>query len=314
MPGRAPGQHPGQPRTPAEMLRAAADFIESSGLRSGVIRHVPATGKVRIHVSAHTGTRPPGTRSSPGWPRSSAAPSGRTTNVTITAADLRADGAIGGVHAVVETTSSCGGPERAPGVGQPLAEAARRPDHRVPGKLPEGWRWVTELDTTQKRQAPRQPRRMADPGDARRQGPEARRPRLPAADQRGTPGIWPRACRANGAAQRGSAPRVTAVLRSPARCPARERPDSDSASPQPPGRDQRHRERRDTADERIRGNGPRSLPALAARKLCGDHGPGELLHRSRRPGRPGDLRVCGPRCAPSPGTRRARTTSPGSGG
>ena len=54
------------------------------------------------------------------------------------------------------------------GNGRPLAEAPGGQITAVPGKLPDGWRWVTELDPEPRRASPRKQRN--------------RLPRLPAAE------------------------------------------------------------------------------------------------------------------------------------
>jgi hypothetical protein len=166
----------GQPRTSAEVLRAAAGFIESAGLHSG-LSVIASDREIRIHV---------------GHPYDNAAARhavvtrlagliGGTIrqddNRDYPAADLRADGTISGLHAVVETYALVRRARAVTGPGKPLAERPGGQITAVPGRLPEGWRWVTELDARPKRQAPWKPRRTAAPAT-----PEGEAARLAARD------------------------------------------------------------------------------------------------------------------------------------
>ncbi len=150
----------GQPRTPAQVLRAAADFIESTGQRSGVIVAC-STGGVRIRVSEPYGdaaarhaivTRLAGLIG--GTVRQEDQPD-------FAAADLRADGVIGSLRAVVSTGVDVRRTRPRTGEGRPLAEAPGGQITAVPGKLPDGWRWVTELDPEPRRTSPRKQRNTA---------------------------------------------------------------------------------------------------------------------------------------------------------
>jgi hypothetical protein len=157
-PSSQAGTRPAQ-STPAEALRAAADFIESSGPRSGVIVACSAGG-VRIRVSEPYGD--------------AAARHAIVTRLAgllggtvqqederdFAAADLRADGAIGGLRAVVSTGVDVRRTRPRTGNGRPLAEAPGGQITAVPGKLPDGWRWVTEIDP-EPRPAPRKQRNAA---------------------------------------------------------------------------------------------------------------------------------------------------------
>ena len=166
----------GQPGTSAEVLRAAAGFIESAGLRSG-LSVMASDREIRIHV---------------GHPYHDAAARravvtclagliGGTVrqddNRDYPAADLRADGTISGLHAVAETYVLVRRARVVTGVGKPLAEQPGGQITAVSGRLPEGWRWVTELDARPKRQAPWKPRRTAAPAT-----PEGKVARLAARD------------------------------------------------------------------------------------------------------------------------------------
>lgn len=145
---------PGQPRTPAEALRAAADFIEFSGQRDGVIVTCTARG-FSVHVTEpyrdanarqEIVTRLAGLID--GTVR-------REDNRDFAAAGLRADGAIGGVRAAVLTRLHVrrNSPHKD---GRPFAQAPGGRIVAVPGKkLPYGWRWITELDPEPDRPAPR---------------------------------------------------------------------------------------------------------------------------------------------------------------
>ena len=134
-----------QPRTPAEALRAVADFIELSGQRDGVIVTCTATSfSVRV--------------TEPYWDAAA-----RQEIVTRVAgliggtvrqeddrdspmADLVAMGAVGGFQAKVSTFVHARWTGPRTGNGRPLAETPGGQVTAVPGKLPDGWRWVTELD------------------------------------------------------------------------------------------------------------------------------------------------------------------------
>jgi hypothetical protein len=143
-PGSQAGAQPAH-STLAGELRAAADFIEASGMHDRV--HVTCrAGHVSISI----------------WePYEDAA--ARQAVVTRLAgliggavqrenrpaypeAGLRADGTIGGLHAEVHTRLTVRRTGPRPGSGRPLAQT---PDGQVTalrGRLPGGWRWVTELD------------------------------------------------------------------------------------------------------------------------------------------------------------------------
>ena len=144
-----------QPRTPAEALRTAADFIEFSGQRDGVI--VTCTARsFSVHVTEPYGdaaarqeivTRLAGLID--GTVR-------REDKRDFAAADLRADGAIGGLRAEVSTHLGVrrNGPRTRD--SRPFAQAPSGRVITVPGeKLPIGWHWVTELDPEPDRAAPR---------------------------------------------------------------------------------------------------------------------------------------------------------------
>ena len=148
------------PSTPAEALRAAADFIESSGQRSGVIVACSAGG-VRIRVSEPYGdaaarhaivTRLAGLIG--GTVR-------QDDERDFATADLRADGAIGSLRAVVSTGVDVRRTRPRTGNGRPLAKAPGGQITAVPGKLPDGWRWVTELDPEPRHASPRKQHNMA---------------------------------------------------------------------------------------------------------------------------------------------------------
>ena len=179
----------GQPRTPAEALRAAADFIESSGQRSGVIVACSAGG-VRIRVSEPYGDA---AARHAIVARLAALIGGAVRQEDerdFATADLRADGAIGGLRAVVATGVDVRRTRPRTGDGRPLAEAPGGQITAVPGKLPDGWRWVTELDPEPRRATPRKQRRGRRRA-ARSRSPRARGSRLPAADRCGPPGGCP---------------------------------------------------------------------------------------------------------------------------
>ena len=143
-PGSQAGAQPAR-STLAGELRAAADFIEASGLHDRV--HVTCrAGHVSISV----------------WePYEDAA--ARQAVVTRLAgliggavqrenrpaypeAGLRADGTIGGLHAEVHTRLTVRRTGPRPGSGRPLAQTPDGQVTAVRGRLPGGWRWITELD------------------------------------------------------------------------------------------------------------------------------------------------------------------------
>jgi hypothetical protein len=167
---------PAQPGTAAAVLRAAADFIESAGLHSGV-HVICGDGEVRISVwepFADVTARS-------AIVAQLAALIGGTVrqqdNPDHAISDLRADGAIGGLRAAVKTMLPVRRTTPLTGEGQPLAESLGGEITTVPGKLPAGWRWVTALDARPKRPASRKPRTTA----ATRQAP-GEAPRLAARD------------------------------------------------------------------------------------------------------------------------------------
>jgi hypothetical protein len=155
--------------TLAGELRAAADFIEASGMHDRV--HVTCrAGHVSISV----------------WePYEDAA--ARQAVVTRLAgliggtvrrqderefpsADLRAVGAVGGVPAMVSTNLAVrrNGPPEEP--GRPFAVTPGGRAETVPGRLPDGWRWVTTLDPDPRQAAPRE-QAGAAPAPAAASGP-----------------------------------------------------------------------------------------------------------------------------------------------
>jgi hypothetical protein len=158
VPGRC--DPPGQSGTAAAALRAAADFIESAGLRSGV-HVICGDGEVRISVwepFADVSAR------SAIVARLAALIGGTVRqhdNPRYAMSDLRGDGAIGGLRAAVKTMLPVRRTTPLTGPGRPLAESPRGQIAAVPGKLPAGWRWVTALDVGPKHPASRKPGRTA---------------------------------------------------------------------------------------------------------------------------------------------------------
>jgi hypothetical protein len=146
--------------TPGEALRAAADFIESSGQRSGLIISC-AAGEVRIRVAEpyfDAAARQAVVTRLAGL---IGGPVRQEDDRGIPAADLRADGTIGGLHTVIATGLSVRRTRRPTGNGQPLAEAPGGKVAAVPGELPDGWRWITELDPEPGRALPEKQRSAA---------------------------------------------------------------------------------------------------------------------------------------------------------
>jgi hypothetical protein len=143
-PGSQAGTQPSQ-GTLADILRAAADFIDSSGQHNRVNVTCRA-GHVSIRV-----TEPY---------RDAAARQAVVTRLAgliggtvrqenerkFPGAGLHAHGAIGGLNAEVRTLLTVRRTGPRTGAGRPLAQA---PDGQVTamrGYLPDGWSWVTELD------------------------------------------------------------------------------------------------------------------------------------------------------------------------
>ena len=143
-PSSQAGTRPPQ-STPAEALRTAADFIESSGQRSGVIAACSAGG-VRIRVSEPYGDAAARHAIVTRLARLIGGTVRQEDERDFATADLRADGAIGSLRAVVSTALDVRRTRPRTENGRPLAEAPDGQITAVPGKLPDGWRWVTELD------------------------------------------------------------------------------------------------------------------------------------------------------------------------
>jgi hypothetical protein len=151
-PGEQAGEDPARSTT-SYALRAAADFIESSGVLGGVTVTC-SRGRVQICVTAPYGD--------------AAARQAAVTRLAgliggtvrqqhereFPSADLRAVGAVGGVPAMVSTNLAVrrNGPPEEP--GRPFAVAPGGRTETVPGRLPDGWRWVTALDPDPRQAAP----------------------------------------------------------------------------------------------------------------------------------------------------------------
>ena len=73
---------------------------------------------------------------------------------------MRAEGAIGGLRAEVATRLTVRRTGPRPGAGRPLAQAPGGQVTAVRGRLPDGWRWVTELDPEPARSTPEQRTRL----------------------------------------------------------------------------------------------------------------------------------------------------------
>ena len=144
-----------QPRTPAETLRAAADFIEFSGQRDGVIVTCTA-GSFSVHVTEPYGDAAARLEIVTRLAGLIDGTVGREDKRDFAAADLRAEGAFGSLRTEVLTHLNVrmNGPRARD--SRPFAQAPGGRVIAVPGeKLPDGWRWVTELDPEPDRAAPR---------------------------------------------------------------------------------------------------------------------------------------------------------------
>jgi hypothetical protein len=143
---------PAQPSA-AAALRAAADFIESAGVRSGV-DVICGDGEVRISVWEPFADV---TARAVIVARLAALIGGTVQqhdNPDYAISDLRADGAIDGMRAAVKTALPVRRTRQLTGAVRPFAESPGGQITAVPGRLPECWRWVTELDANPKRQVP----------------------------------------------------------------------------------------------------------------------------------------------------------------
>jgi hypothetical protein len=171
---------PAQPRTAAAALRAAADFIESAGLPSG-LHVICGDGEVRISVWEPYEDVTARIAIVAKLAGLIGGPVRQHDNPDHAISDLRADGAIGGLRAAVKTTLPVRRTRPPAGEGRPLAESPTGRITAVPGsKLPGGWRWVTEPDTGPKRPSPWRPRGTAAATQAPGQAPGlAARGRLP---------------------------------------------------------------------------------------------------------------------------------------
>ena len=148
---------PALPETAAVVLRAAADFIESAGLRSGV-HVICGDGEVRISVWEPFGDI---AARSAIVARLAVLIGGivrQHDNPDSAISDLRADGTVGGLRVAVKTTLPVRRTRASTRESQPLAESPEGQVSAVPGKLPSGWRWVTALDAAA-RPVPRKPGR-----------------------------------------------------------------------------------------------------------------------------------------------------------
>ena len=144
-----------RPRTHEEAAqRAAADFLASSGVRHGVTI-MGYTGRFHIQVAVPffdaAARRAVVTRIAGLIGGTVRQEDGRDFPM----ADLVAEGTAAGLRARVSTQVHARWTGPRTGSSLPLAEA---PDGQVtgmPGKLPDGWRWVTELDPEPTPAAPR---------------------------------------------------------------------------------------------------------------------------------------------------------------
>lgn len=178
-PGSRPPALPGH--SPAgDALRAAADFIESSGVHDRVIVTC-SPGRVRIRISAPWGD----TQARQATLTRLAALVGGTARQEhereFPSAELRAAGAIGPLAVLVSTSLPVRHAGHAGEPGRPFAAAPDGAVTTVPGRLPDGWRWVTALDPD-----PGQARAAGAPALAARDCPPLTGAALQAAARQGT--------------------------------------------------------------------------------------------------------------------------------
>jgi hypothetical protein len=167
-PGEQTGTDPARSTT-AYALRAAADFIESSGVRGGV-NVTCSNGRVQIRVTAPYGDTAARQAAVTRLARLIGGTVRRQDEREFPSADLRAVGAVGGVPAMVSTNLAVrrNGPPEEP--GRPFAVTPGGRAETVPGRLPDGWRWVTTLDPDPRQAAPRE-QAGAAPAPAAASGP-----------------------------------------------------------------------------------------------------------------------------------------------
>jgi hypothetical protein len=131
--------------TLAGELRAAADFIEASGMHDRV--HVTCrAGHVSISVWEPYEDAAARQAVVTRLARLIGGAVQRENRPAYPEAGLRADGTIGGLHAEVHTRLTVRRTGPRPGAGRPLAQTPDGQVTAVRGRLPGGWRWVTELD------------------------------------------------------------------------------------------------------------------------------------------------------------------------
>lgn len=142
--------------TTAYALRAAADFIETSGVRGGVTVTCSG-GRVQIRVTAPYGDTQARQAAVTRLAGLIGGTVQRQDEREFPSADLRAVGAVSGVPATVSTNLAVRrtGPPEEP--GRPFAMAPGGKAETVPGRLPDGYRWVTALDPDPRQPAPRVP-------------------------------------------------------------------------------------------------------------------------------------------------------------
>jgi hypothetical protein len=130
-------------------MRAVADLVEACGA-AGLHASCASTGEVTVGVTGSAGDGPDRAKILADLALLLEACPGRDDSRTSPAAWLTADGQLAGVpvHAYAElTVATAAGPG---GVPAPLAQSADGYLAILPGgRLPAGWRWVTELDDPQ---------------------------------------------------------------------------------------------------------------------------------------------------------------------
>jgi hypothetical protein len=152
---RAYSEPPRQPSTTAETMRVAADFLDAAGVRNQV-NVICGHGRIcvdvwepyldpvaRVAIVARLAAETGGVlqrRDRPDWPDS----------------EICAEGMIVGLKTEISTHLAVRRSATVAG-RKPLAESSEGEVAAVTGTLPDGWRWVTELDAKAKRPAPQEP-------------------------------------------------------------------------------------------------------------------------------------------------------------
>jgi hypothetical protein len=176
---------PARSRTPAQALHTAAAFLEEAGQHSGVIATCSAAG-IRILVTEPYAD--PATRQAI-LTRLAGLIGGTVRQEDehdYPAANLHTAGTISGLPTVIVTGLEVQRAQPLTSNGRPLAKTPGGLITAVRGKLPDGWRWMTELAPQPSPPAPRQ-QHTADAAPPAAPAPEPARPSDPVASTQAQP-------------------------------------------------------------------------------------------------------------------------------